>query len=170
MPRAYLSIGANLGEPVKNCIRAVKALDRHVACRVLKRSRLYRTEPVGYLDQPDFINLAVALDIAMNPMELLALCQAIEQDLGRKAGATWGPRAIDLDLLLVDDRVMDLPELTLPHSRMCERRFVLAPVAEIASDLRHPLVCKTISELLCGLGDGGGRVEVLNDEESGGTG
>ncbi len=170
MPRAYLSIGANLGDATENCLRATDALNRHVACRVLKRSRLYRTEPVGKLDQPDFINLAVEIECAMEPIELLALCQAIELDLGRKEGSRWGPRAIDLDLLLMDGREMDLPELTLPHPRMCERRFVLAPLAEIAPELRHPSAGKTIGELLHGLEAGGGRVEILNEGERGGTG
>lgn len=163
MACAYLGIGANLGARVRTCLRAVEALAGLAGTRVCARSGLYETEPLGVTDQPRFVNLAVQLETGLAPEDLLAALQAIERDLGRRPGDRWGPRVIDLDLLFYDQRVIDAPGLCLPHPRLAERRFVLAPLAEIAPELRHPILGHSMSKLLADLGDAGGWVRALDD-------
>lgn len=107
--------------------------------RLLERSSVYETEPVGEVaDQRDFLNAAVCVETDLEPLDLLAACKAIEQDMGRTAGPRHGPRAIDVDVLLVGDRVLSSDQLTLPHPEMRSRRFVLVPVLELQPALRLP--------------------------------
>jgi 2-amino-4-hydroxy-6-hydroxymethyldihydropteridine diphosphokinase len=155
VPIAAIGLGANLPSTVgapANTIAA--AIERLAECgRVTARSALYRTAPVGYVDQPAFVNAAVLLETEQRPLPLLDALLEIERSFGRDRapGPPKGPRTLDLDLLLYDDLVLDEPELTLPHPAMHQRRFVLAPLQEIAPEWRHPVLRRTIAELLTGL-------------------
>jgi 2-amino-4-hydroxy-6-hydroxymethyldihydropteridine diphosphokinase len=127
--RAYVGLGANLGDAVGTIERAIATLGE--LGRVLARSRLYRTQAWGKLDQPSFVNAVVLLETPLPPGALLNAFGSIEKRLGRTAGERWGPRVIDLDLLLYDDREIDEPGLRVPHPRLHERAFVLLPLAEL---------------------------------------
>jgi 2-amino-4-hydroxy-6-hydroxymethyldihydropteridine diphosphokinase len=127
--RAAIGLGANLGDAAATVTRALRELERLGV--LLRRSALYRTRPWGKADQPDFVNAAALLETALSPRELLVALQAIEAALGRVAGERWGPRAIDLDLLVYDDASVDEPGLRVPHPHLRERAFVLVPLAEI---------------------------------------
>ncbi|NWG31962.1 MAG: 2-amino-4-hydroxy-6-hydroxymethyldihydropteridine diphosphokinase [Rhodocyclaceae bacterium] len=135
---AYVALGANLGDPVKTVRAALAALREMPDARLLASSSLYRTAPVGLKHQPDFINAVAMIESALPPLELLANLFAIEARFGRVRSVRNAPRTLDLDLLLCGDLVLDSPELTLPHPRMTERAFVLAPLAEIAPTLTIP--------------------------------
>jgi 2-amino-4-hydroxy-6-hydroxymethyldihydropteridine diphosphokinase len=127
--RAYIGIGANLGGRIANIERALEAIEE--LGETLSRSSLYRTKPWGKTDQPWFVNMVVLLETDLAPRALLARLQAMEKDLGRTGGERWGPRTIDLDLLLYDDLAIDEPGLRVPHPHLHERAFVLVPLAEI---------------------------------------
>lgn len=138
MSLAYVALGANLGDPASTVRAAFGALANLPASRIVRCSSLYRTAPVGLVNQPDFINAVALLDTTLAPPELLAELLDIECRFGRRRSEKNGPRSLDLDLLLYDERRIDLPELTLPHPRLHLRAFVLQPLAEIAPDLRLP--------------------------------
>lgn len=132
---AYLSLGGNLGDPAAAMGAALRMLDESAGTRVVRVSSLYRTPPWGKLDQPDFLNAAAELSTDLAPRGLLELCLDAERRLKRVRSERWGPRLIDIDILLFGDRAIHEPGLELPHPRMLERAFVLAPLAEIAPDL-----------------------------------
>jgi 2-amino-4-hydroxy-6-hydroxymethyldihydropteridine diphosphokinase len=136
--RAYVALGANIGEPVRHLRAAVVDLDTLPGTTVVARSSLYRSAPVGLLDQPDFINAVVSVDTTLEPLDLLYALLAIEARHGRVRSVPNAPRTLDLDLLLHGDTTMTSPELTLPHPRMHERAFVLLPLVEIAPDVVLP--------------------------------
>jgi 2-amino-4-hydroxy-6-hydroxymethyldihydropteridine diphosphokinase len=129
MALARIGLGANLGDPVRSIESAFTALGE--LGRVTARSSLYRSRAWGVADQPDFVNAAALLETALEPYELLSALQELERRLGRTPSFRWGPRAIDLDILAYDELALDEPRLTLPHARLHERAFALAPLAEI---------------------------------------
>jgi 2-amino-4-hydroxy-6-hydroxymethyldihydropteridine diphosphokinase len=145
--RVYLSLGSNLGDRVKNLQAAITAL-REAGVDVTRISSTYETEPVDYLDQPWFLNMAVEAETELAPQALLQTLRAIEAKMGSKKRIAKGPRLIDMDILLYADEVIDTAELQIPHPRMGLRRFVLEPLAEIAPNVRHPISGLRASEML----------------------
>lgn len=132
--RAYLSIGTNLGDRIDNLTHALNILMRNPANQSIKVSPIYETEPVGGVKQDDFLNIAVALDTNLTPPELLHWLHVIEQSLHRKRLIHWGPRTIDLDIVLYDDEKWQTASLTIPHPEMANRRFVLQPLLDVMDD------------------------------------
>lgn len=147
MSTVYIGIGSNLGDRHRNCLRAIELL-RQNSLVVTKQSSMYETEPWGVTDQPAFVNMAVEVVTDLAPVRLLELIKKIEKDMGRQDTIKWGPRLIDLDVLLYDDLILKTDSLTIPHPLMHEREFVLGPLSEIAGDLIHPVLKKSIGELL----------------------
>jgi 2-amino-4-hydroxy-6-hydroxymethyldihydropteridine diphosphokinase len=128
---AYLGAGSNLGSREEWLSQAIRLLGEHPGIRVEACSAVYETDPVGYVEQPAFLNMAVRIGTLLPPHELLAVMLRIELELGRTREIRFGPRTLDLDLLLYGDREMDTPDLTVPHPRMLERAFVLIPLRDI---------------------------------------
>ena len=154
---AYLSLGSNLGDREANLREAIARLGELGS--VSKVSALYETEPVEVAgQQPWFLNCAAALETELTPLQLLKLLLAIEQSMGRKRTEPKGPRTIDMDIIFFGDEVLDTKELTIPHPAMQHRRFVLAPLAEIAPEARHPMLRRTVREMLDSLPAGSGSV------------
>ncbi|HVR24307.1 MAG TPA: 2-amino-4-hydroxy-6-hydroxymethyldihydropteridine diphosphokinase [Candidatus Polarisedimenticolia bacterium] len=141
----FLSLGSNVGDREAKLRDAQKRLG--AVGRVTAVSPVYETEPVEFTQQPWFLNCAVAVETVQPPQQLMTSILNIEEAMGRRRVQKKGPRAIDIDILLFGDAVLDCPEVTIPHPAMHERRFVLEPLAEIAPDARHPVFEKTILEL-----------------------
>lgn len=141
-------MGANLGNPEEQLAAGLAGVEKLPGVQAATISSLYRTAPVGKTDQPDFVNAVAAVDYIGEPLELLDGLLAVEAELGRVRLEKWGPRVIDLDLLLFGDQIIDLPRLKVPHPEMRGRAFVLIPLAELAPDLVIPGLAKTCGELL----------------------
>jgi 2-amino-4-hydroxy-6-hydroxymethyldihydropteridine diphosphokinase len=144
---AYLGLGSNLGRKKYNVSRSI-LLMKKAGIRILRQSRFYKTKPVGFMEQPDFINAAVKIRTVFAPKRLLKILQDIEKAMGRVKARRWGPRIIDIDILLYGDKTVKTNGLVIPHPRMHERTFVLKPLAEIAPGLKHPVLKTTIKLLL----------------------
>jgi 2-amino-4-hydroxy-6-hydroxymethyldihydropteridine diphosphokinase len=148
----YLSLGSNVGDREAQLQEARAKLA--AVGRVVAESSFYETEPVEFTQQPWFLNCVLALETSKTPQELIAAVLRIEVEMGRRRVQKKGPRTIDIDILLFDDTIVDSEELTIPHPTMHQRRFVLEPLAEIAPELLHPVLKKTIRELLDSLPPG----------------
>jgi len=151
----FISIGSNLGDRVENCLRAERLLAESGKAEIIRRSRLYETEPWGVKGQPPFINSVIEVETELAPGELLSLLKSIETEVGRTPSPRWGERVIDLDILFYGDEVVSEEGLTVPHPRLHERAFVLAPLAEIAPDFIHPVLKISVEQMLAGLKDAG---------------
>jgi 2-amino-4-hydroxy-6-hydroxymethyldihydropteridine diphosphokinase len=144
----YIGIGSNIGDKVNQCEKAISEIlrvDRH---KLLAKSSLFKTKPVGETSQDWFVNAVIKIETDLEPFDLLQTLKAIEFRLGRRETFRWGPRVIDLDILLFDESEIRMEELQIPHPLMHERQFVLIPLAEIDRDLIHPVLKKTVKELL----------------------
>lgn len=146
--RAYVAIGSNLGERQQLIEQGIEALKRLEGCKVENVSQIIATKPYGVTDQPDFLNGMIALRTLLPPLELLDSLQEIEQAAGRQRLVHWGPRTLDLDLIFYDHAVIDMERLQVPHPDMQNREFVLKPLAELAPYYRHPILQKTVKEML----------------------
>ncbi len=150
---AYLGLGSNIGDRDANLRKAMSMLESSGELRIIRRSSVYQTRPVGYSEQPDFLNMVIKVKSSLKARELLRLCLGVEERMMRKRGIRWGPRIIDIDLLLYDNLVLEDSELTLPHPEMTHRAFVLVPLLEIEPELVMP-DGSSVGEHLAGLGNG----------------
>ena len=144
---AYLGLGTNLEDREANLGKAVELLSAESGLRLLRCSRIYETEPWGVADQPAFLNSVAEVATTLEPERLLDVCKAVEYRMGRRPGIRWGPRLIDVDILLYGNLVVQLPHLEIPHPRLHLRAFALVPLAELAATTVHPALAKTIGEL-----------------------
>ncbi len=147
---AYLGLGSNLGDRQANLESALEQLSEKVS--IVSISSVYETDPVGYEEQPRFLNAVLSAETELPPVELLRFIKDVECELGREYSFPNAPRVIDIDILLYGDRVIDSPELTVPHPRLSERAFVLVPLVEISPRTRHPLNGKTSADMLAKVG------------------
>lgn len=145
-----MGLGSNLGDRQQNILKAIAMMSNSVDIK--KISSYYETEPVGYADQPRFLNAVCEAGTCLSPGELLAVLKDIETNLGRERTFANGPRAIDIDILFYGDWIVRSPKLIIPHPRLQERAFVLVPLGEIAANLTHPITGKRVSEMLRELG------------------
>lgn len=146
MAIVHIGIGSNIGDREANCRKAISMLTFR-GIEIKKTSSMYKTEPWGFKDQPEFINMVMEAETSLSPDELLQTLKDIENSMGRKETIRWGPRIIDLDILFYDDLVIDEDHLKIPHPLIQEREFVLIPMCEIAPNRIHPVLGKTILQI-----------------------
>jgi 2-amino-4-hydroxy-6-hydroxymethyldihydropteridine diphosphokinase len=142
----YIALGTNLGDRLTNLHTAISSLLPEI--NVLAESHVYETPPWGYEDQPTFLNMVIKAETNLEPEPLLTYLKQLEVELGREQNFRWGPRLIDLDILFYDDLVINTPPLIIPHPRLYERAFVLVPLVDVAPELIHPVLQRSVSQLL----------------------
>ena len=162
---SFVGIGSNLGDPIGNCLRAVELISSLSEVEVLRMSSLYRTDPVGFSEQDPFVNCVIEVKITLSAHFFLKSLQQIENDMGRIRTEKWGPRTVDLDILLYGQNTIEDETLTIPHPELHKRRFVLVPLCEIVPDVVHPAFGVSVKELLDSLEDKS-RVELINIHSS----
>jgi 2-amino-4-hydroxy-6-hydroxymethyldihydropteridine diphosphokinase len=145
---AYIGIGSNVGDPLSNCLKAIDLINNMDGCRVADRSDFFRTEPVGSISQEWYVNGVVRIETTLAPRELLRSLLAIESHMGRVRRQKWEPRIIDLDILLYGNEVLEENDLRIPHPLMHQRRFVLMPIVELNPGLVHPVIGRSMAELM----------------------
>jgi 2-amino-4-hydroxy-6-hydroxymethyldihydropteridine diphosphokinase len=145
---AYIGIGSNLGDKLNYCEKAISEIVKFDHHRLLAKSSFFKTEPVGYISQDWFVNAVIKIETELDALELLRSLKTIEAQLGRAETIRWGPRTVDLDILFFDDVQIKTKELKVPHPLIQDRKFVLVPLAEIDRQLVHPVLKKTIQELI----------------------
>lgn len=147
MSKVYLLLGSNEGDRLGLMHESMEQISKTCG-RIVEQSRMYETAAWGLEEQPDFLNIAIALDTQLRPIDLLSAIHDIEQNLGRQRTLKWGQRTLDIDILFFGQHIINIPELTIPHPAVQLRRFALVPLNEIAGSYVHPVLNKTISELL----------------------
>lgn len=145
---AYISLGTNLGDRSENLASALKLLQEQKGVKLEDWSSIYETDPVGYLDQDQFLNMVISVSTSLSAQELLGVCHTIEQELGRKRIIRWGPRNIDLDILLYNQENIETEQLIIPHPQMLGRAFVLVPLMEINERVKIPRAEKSLAAYL----------------------
>ncbi|MBT3513761.1 MAG: 2-amino-4-hydroxy-6-hydroxymethyldihydropteridine diphosphokinase [Nitrospina sp.] len=145
---AYIAIGSNIGNPYQNCTEAIHKISNNDSIKIISKSSFYQTSPVGGVEQDWFINCAIKINTSLTSDSLLFNLLNIESVMGRIRGGKWGPRLIDLDLLFYDSLISNKKKLTIPHPEIQKRNFVLMPLSDIAENLIHPVLKKTIGDLL----------------------
>lgn len=158
MFNVFIGLGSNLGNRTENCLEAIELLSDFTIIKSV--SSFYETKPVGNEDQPKFINAVAKVNTLLSPLNLLTSLKTVEKQLGRETTDRWGPRTMDLDILIYEDFVLESQELTIPHKELLNRRFVLEPLCEIEPWLEHPIEKKTISTIFKELEDDGSVVIV----------
>jgi 2-amino-4-hydroxy-6-hydroxymethyldihydropteridine diphosphokinase len=153
MERVFLGLGSNLGDRVDTIRKVQEMVSSIPGVTLVSSSSLYETEPVGISDQPMFVNAVLEIETDLSPKELFLKLKDIEAKMGRRKTVRWGPRIIDIDILLFGDRIIEERDLTIPHPEMAKRGFVLVPLCEIAPEMKHPRHKKTIREIADGLDD-----------------
>jgi 2-amino-4-hydroxy-6-hydroxymethyldihydropteridine diphosphokinase len=146
---AILSIGSNMGDKKGHCLLGIRCLCQVAATRLITQAPFYQTEPVDFEDQDWFVNTAIKIETTLDPSALLATLKSVEQQVGRRPSTVrFGPRILDMDIILYDQLVLDSPQLQIPHPRMHKRRFVLQPICDIEPAVMHPVYNKTVCQLL----------------------
>jgi 2-amino-4-hydroxy-6-hydroxymethyldihydropteridine diphosphokinase len=145
---AYIGIGSNIGNKVRHCEKAIAEILKANRHKLLAQSSLFKTQPIGYTSQDWFVNGVIKIETELEPLDLLRTLKAIESRMGRDRTVRWGPRVIDLDILFFDEEEITTEEVQIPHPSLHERQFVLIPLAEIDRNLIHPVLKKTVRELL----------------------
>ncbi|MBU0994048.1 MAG: 2-amino-4-hydroxy-6-hydroxymethyldihydropteridine diphosphokinase [Proteobacteria bacterium] len=162
MEMCYISVGSNIGDKLLNCNKGIDAIEQNTPSVIIARSRFYRTEPVDFTDQSWFINGVVKIETSLEPIALFHALKAIEKEAGTTEKIVrFGPRVLDLDILLYGNQVINMPELIIPHPRMDKRRFVLQPLCDIDAGMEHPVLKKEMAQLLMAITDPGQKVMAL---------